>query len=170
MQLIFCSIRFLSIRRCLVCHDMLLFHQQHLAISLNNQASISSSGEFTLVKRCHYCSYRCRNLLQAEVLLGYKLWFSLVPCGTKNIFGKLTTIFEFLGCFCTYSNPSSLEYIRDSLEKTLLSNLEQEDRLPFQGLPLVIVFAAEPNLPNEELLSLREEGRNLADRYVNVNK
>ena len=71
-----------------------------------------------------------------------------------------------LGCFCTYSNPSSLEYIRDSLEKTLLSNLEQEDRLPFQGLPLVIVFAAEPNLQDKELLSLREEGRNLAERYI----
>ena len=68
------------------------------------------------------------------------------------------------GCFCTYSNSSSYEYIRDSLEKTLLSNLEQEDRLPFQGLPLVIVFAAEPNLPDKDLLTLREEGQNLADR------
>ena len=57
----------------------------------------------------------------------------------------------FAGCFCTYSNPSSFEYIRDSLEKTLLSNLEQEDRLPFQGLPLVIVFAAEPGLSEKDL-------------------
>ena len=75
-------------------------------------------------------------------------------------------IFYDLGCFCTYSNPSSFEYIRDSLEKTLLSNLEQEDRLPFQGLPLVIVFAAEPNLPEKDRLNLREEGQNLADRYA----
>merc|ERR550539_1474372 len=67
------------------------------------------------------------------------------------------------GCFCTYSNSSSYEYIRDSLEKTLLSNLEQEDRLPFQGLPLVIVFAAELNLPEKDLLNLREEGQNLAE-------
>ena len=71
--------------------------------------------------------------------------------------------FIFSGCFCTYSNPSSFEYIRDSLEKTLLSNLEQEDRLPFQGLPLVIVFAAEPGLSEKDLQTLREEGSSLAE-------
>jgi hypothetical protein len=73
-------------------------------------------------------------------------------------------LFCFPGCFCTYSNASSFEYIRDSLEKTLLSNLEQEDRLPFQGLPLVIVFAADHDLEEKDLLSLKDEGQNLADR------
>ena len=63
-----------------------------------------------------------------------------------------------------FSDGFSLEYIRDSLEKTLLSNLEQDDRLPFQGLPLVIVLAASssPNIPEKELLRLKEEGANLA--------
>jgi hypothetical protein len=46
----------------------------------------------------------------------------------------------------------------------LLSNLEQEDRLPFQGLPLVIVFAADHDLEEKDLLSLKDEGQNLADR------
>ena len=82
----------------------------------------------------------------------------------KKLIYKKLNIILISGCFCTYSNSSSYEYIRDSLEKTLLSNLEQEDRLPFQGLPLVIVFAAEPNLPDKDLLTLREEGQNLADR------
>ena len=36
------------------------------------------------------------------------------------------------GCFCVYSDSSSFEYIRSSLEKTLLSNLEQDVCLPFQ--------------------------------------
>ena len=40
--------------------------------------------------------------------------------------------------------------------------MEQDDRLPFQGLPLVIVFAASPHLPEKELLRLKEEGSNLA--------
>ena len=77
----------------------------------------------------------------------------------------VTNIFFFLafsGCFCVFSDGFSLEYIRDSLEKTLLSNLEQDDRLPFQGLPLVIVLAASSNLPEKELLRLKEEGANLA--------
>lgn len=67
------------------------------------------------------------------------------------------------GCFCVFSNAESFEYIRDSLEKTLLSNLEQEDRLPFQGLPIVIVMAAEPALSEAEFDHLKGEGLNLAD-------
>lgn len=67
------------------------------------------------------------------------------------------------GCFCVFSNAESFEYIRDSLEKTLLSNLEQEDRLPFQGLPIVIVMAAEPSLAQSEFHQLRADGISLAE-------
>ena len=81
-----------------------------------------------------------------------------ILCIVSNIFFFLA----FSGCFCVFSDGFSLEYIRDSLEKTLLSNLEQDDRLPFQGLPLVIVLAASSNLPEKELLRLKEEGANLA--------
>lgn len=65
------------------------------------------------------------------------------------------------GCFCVFSDPESFEYIRDSLEKTLLSNLEQEDRLPFQGLPIVLVMAA--TIQPEQWGLLRNEGLNLAE-------
>lgn len=74
-------------------------------------------------------------------------------------------MFEFTGSFCIYSNEDSFEYIRSSLEKTLLSNLEQEDRLPFQGLPIVIMFMPESSIDEMETIRLREEGQNLADRY-----
>ncbi|XP_076668490.1 rho GTPase-activating protein 190 isoform X2 [Andrena cerasifolii] len=67
------------------------------------------------------------------------------------------------GSFCIYSNEDSFEYIRSSLEKTLLSNLEQEDRLPFQGLPIVIMFVPESTIDEMEAIRLREEGQNLAD-------
>ena len=40
--------------------------------------------------------------------------------------------------------------------------MEQDDRLPFQGLPLVIVFAPSPTLLEKELLRLKEEGANLS--------
>ncbi|KAH9362456.1 hypothetical protein HPB48_015630 [Haemaphysalis longicornis] len=58
------------------------------------------------------------------------------------------------GCLCVYASQLGLEYIRESLEKTLLANLEQ-DRLPFHGLPLVMVFAGQGDF-------LREEGINRA--------
>lgn len=74
-----------------------------------------------------------------------------------------------LGSFCIYSNEDSFEYIRSSLEKTLLSNLEQEDRLPFQGLPIVIMFVPEAGIDEIEAIKLREEGQNLADRYIQCN-
>lgn len=73
--------------------------------------------------------------------------------------------FFVLGSFCIYANEDSFEYIRSSLEKTLLSNLEQEDRLPFQGLPIVIMFVPESNIDEMEAIRLREEGQNLADRF-----
>lgn len=69
----------------------------------------------------------------------------------------------FTGCFCVFSDDPSFEYLRTSLEVTLLSNLEQEDRLPFQGLPLVIVFAPDPTLAKKDLDSLRTEGQALAE-------
>ncbi|KAH9376421.1 hypothetical protein HPB48_003510 [Haemaphysalis longicornis] len=54
------------------------------------------------------------------------------------------------GCLCVYASQPGLEYIRESLEKTLLANLEQEDRLPFHGLPLVMVFAGQGDFLREE--------------------
>lgn len=66
------------------------------------------------------------------------------------------------GCICIYSNHQSLEYVRDSLEKTFLSNLEQEDRLPSHGLPMVLLFAADPDLSIDDVNILREEGQERA--------
>jgi len=74
-----------------------------------------------------------------------------------------TADFSPQGCFCVYSDVASFEYIRSSLEKTLLSNLEKDDGLPFQGLPLVILFQPETKLSEKDSLRLREEGQNLAD-------
>jgi len=74
-----------------------------------------------------------------------------------------TANFQPQGCFCVYSDSSSFEYIRSSLEKTLLSNLEQEVCLPFQGLPLVILFQPAASLSEKDSMRLQEEGQNLAD-------
>ena len=79
---------------------------------------------------------------------------------------KYNVLFNALiaGCFCIYNSLSSLEYLRESLEKTLMSDLEREDRLPFQGLPIAIVLAHDPGLSEKGLLALREDGQSLADR------
>lgn len=67
------------------------------------------------------------------------------------------------GCLCIYSNHQTLEYVTDSVEKTLLSNLEaEEDRLPFLGLPLSILYAAEIDASDKDRAILCEEGENRA--------
>ena len=72
---------------------------------------------------------------------------------------------SFLGCFCAYSDQSSMDYVKESLEKTLLTNLEQGDRLPFQGLPIVVLYGCHSGTAEKDLLKLQEEGQNLAQRY-----
>ena len=66
----------------------------------------------------------------------------------------LSEICVVLGCLCIYSDSGSLEYIRSSLETTLLLNLEKEDRL----LPLIILFQPANNIGDKELLFLQTEG------------
>lgn len=94
----------------------------------------------------------------------YSLEYRIID-GDVNVPQNSFQSADFLphGCFCIYSNSESFEYIRESLEKTLLSNLKQEDRLPFQGLPIVILFVAEVGIDEKEIIRLREEGQSLSD-------
>jgi hypothetical protein len=80
-------------------------------------------------------------------------------CSKKNLYLSLSFCqvaygVVCAGCFCIYSDSASLEYIRCSLETTLVANLEKEDRL----LPLVILFQPPPNTGDKELLFLQSEG------------
>ncbi|CAG9109093.1 unnamed protein product [Plutella xylostella] len=67
------------------------------------------------------------------------------------------------GYFCVYQDQDSFEFIRACAEKTLLSSLEQEDKLPFQGLPLVVMFIQDEGMDKKEMMRLQEEGQNLAE-------
>ena len=73
--------------------------------------------------------------------------------------------FCYAGCFCVYNSLRGLEYIQESLEKTLLSDV-CEDRLPFQGLPVGVVLAHDPSHTEKDLMILRDGGQSLADRYL----
>ena len=41
--------------------------------------------------------------------------------------------------------------------------MEQEDKLPFQGLPIVLMFIQDSFIEEKDVLKLREEGQSLAD-------
>ncbi|CAH0764837.1 unnamed protein product [Diatraea saccharalis] len=84
---------------------------------------------------------------------------------TDDFTTETTSIDDFApnGYFCVFQDQESFEYIRGCAEKTLLSSLEQEDKLPFQGLPLVVMFVQDEGMDKKELARLQEEGQNLAD-------
>ncbi|XP_049881633.1 rho GTPase-activating protein 190 isoform X2 [Pectinophora gossypiella] len=84
---------------------------------------------------------------------------------TDDFTAETTAIDDFApnGYFCVYQDQESFEYIRGCAEKTLLSSLEQEDKLPFQGLPLVVMFVQDEGMDKKEITRLQEDGQNLAD-------
>lgn len=67
------------------------------------------------------------------------------------------------GVVCAYSNEASLEYVRESLEKSLLTQLEREESSPTP--PITVLFAPDPDLDHNASQHLHDEGANLADRY-----
>jgi len=73
---------------------------------------------------------------------------------------------EITGCFCVYNSKSSLCYVQQSLENSLLSDVRRENWLDFPGLPVVVVLGHNPDADERTLASLREGGQLLADRSV----
>ena len=90
----------------------------------------------------------------------YVVFYKLQICSSMFI---PIFCFYYAGCFCVYNSLRGLEYIQESLEKTLLSDV-CEDRLPFQGLPVGVVLAHDPSHTEKDLMILRDGGQSLADR------
>ncbi|XP_064292794.1 rho GTPase-activating protein 190 isoform X2 [Plodia interpunctella] len=84
---------------------------------------------------------------------------------TDDFAAANTSVDDFAanGYFCVYQDQESFEFIRGCTEKTLLTSLEQEDKQPFQGLPLVVMFIQDEGMDKKEITRLQEEGQNLAD-------
>lgn len=69
--------------------------------------------------------------------------------------------FQTSGLICVYSNQHTVEYLKDHLERSLLFNLEMEDK--FECIPLVLVYQPENQKDDNEIEILRGEGQHLAD-------
>ncbi|XP_041984268.1 rho GTPase-activating protein 190 isoform X2 [Aricia agestis] len=100
---------------------------------------------------------------ERRVMVGGTAWRVEQRLRTDDFAADPPRDFAPNGYFCVYQDQESFEYIRGCAEKTLLSSLEQEDKLPFQGLPLVVMFVQDEGMDKKELSRLQEEGQNLAD-------
>ena len=65
-----------------------------------------------------------------------------------------------------YNSKSVLSHIQQSLETSLLSDLQREIRRDFHHLPIVVVLGHNPDVDERTLAMLREEGQLLADRFT----
>lgn len=139
-------------------------NNQWLANSDNNQLNILILGAGLLAEELSAkIRAQCEDDEYEIDCQPYSLDYRII-CGDVSLPHNSFRTADFVphGSFCVYSDAESFEYVRDSLEKTLLSNLEQEDKLPFQGLPLVLVYVQETLAEDKEVARLREDGHSLA--------
>lgn len=125
--------------------NLVLLGNQGLADDLQNVIrSVCEDDEFELDNQIFSLDYRS---IDGDVSL------------PQNSFK--TPEFTPHGVVCAYSNEASLEYVRESLEKSLLTQLEREESAPTP--PITVLFAPDPDLDHNASQHLHDEGANLAD-------
>ncbi|KAH9518727.1 hypothetical protein Btru_006096 [Bulinus truncatus] len=75
-----------------------------------------------------------------------------------------TANFRPHGCLCVYNSDDTLNYIRDSLERSLTNDVLREGEATLSGMPIAIIQASNSSQADKENEILREKGRNLALR------
>ncbi|XP_037027323.1 rho GTPase-activating protein 190 isoform X6 [Bradysia coprophila] len=122
--------------------NLLILGSEHLASDIINEICLNcgDDGEYIYDGQAYY--------LQTQIINGDMESF-------KNI------DFQSSGLVCIYSNQMSSEYLKDSIERSLLCNLELEDK--FESLPLVLVYQPEDQKDDGEMELLRAEGQQLAE-------
>ncbi|XP_033752621.1 rho GTPase-activating protein 5-like [Pecten maximus] len=73
-----------------------------------------------------------------------------------------TANFKPHGCLCVYNSRDSLEYVRSSLETTLLEDLQREENQTLHGVPIIILHAFNPDCTEKEHIILSHKGQELA--------
>ncbi|XP_013102689.1 rho GTPase-activating protein 190 isoform X2 [Stomoxys calcitrans] len=121
--------------------NLLIVGSEHLASDLLNDIRMctGSKGEYIYENQTYYLNYRIAN-------------------GDMEAF-KAIDVYSS-GLICVYSNLQSFETLKDNLERTLLCNLELEDK--FENLPIVLVYQPQ-DLKENEVEYLRNEGLRLAE-------
>lgn len=120
--------------------NLLILGSEHLASDVVNEICLNcgDDGEYIYDGQPYYLNQRIVN-------------------GDLDSFKQLDLAGS--GLVCVYSNQQSSEFLRDSLERSLL--LELEDR--FESLPLVLVYQPEDQKDDQENELQRTEGQHLAD-------
>lgn len=122
--------------------NLLILGSEHLASDIINEICLNcgDNGEYIYDGQAYYLNSRIIN-------------------GDMESFKNID--FQSSGLICLYSNQASSDYLKDSIERSLLCNLELEDKIA--SLPLVLVYQPENQKDENEIELLRSEGQNLSD-------
>ena len=74
---------------------------------------------------------------------------------------------SFSGCVCIFSNTTNLQYVTRALEGHVIHSVGRTatmGRLPFRGLPITLIQAVDPNMPEADQQDIAQEGEELAKR------
>lgn len=120
--------------------NLLIMGAEHLASDLGNEVCLNcGEGEYIYDGQTYYLTHR-------------------IVDGEMETFKRID--FQTSGLVGVYSSLASFEYLKESLEKSLLCNLEDS----LESLPLVLVYQPEDSTSDEgEIEMLRREGQQLAD-------
>ncbi|XP_037941714.1 rho GTPase-activating protein 190 [Teleopsis dalmanni] len=121
--------------------NLLIVGSEHLASDLLNDIRMCTGlkGEYVFENQTYFLNYRIAN-------------------GDMEAFKAIDVTSS--GLICVYSNQQSFETLKDNLERTLLCNLELEDK--FENLPIVLVYQPQ-DLKENEMEYLRNEGVRLSE-------
>ncbi|XP_067656083.1 rho GTPase-activating protein 190-like isoform X7 [Haliotis asinina] len=82
-----------------------------------------------------------------------------------------TANFKPHGCVCVYNSLHTLTYVRESLERSLFTDLEQ-DVQALNGMPIAVIQAYNSSQSDKEREILHDDGQNLAKRlhgeFINI--
>lgn len=123
--------------------NLLVMGSDHLAGDLVNEICLNcgDEGEYIYDGQTYF--------LQHRIIDGEMENFKMIDFQTSGLVG-------------VYSNQVSFEYLKENLEKSLLCNLELEDK--FESLPLVLVYQPEDTSSEKaDFEMLRNEGQQLAE-------
>ncbi|GFN96257.1 rho GTPase-activating protein [Plakobranchus ocellatus] len=128
--------------------NLVLLGKDGLAISLNRE----------IRNLCTDDEYRLENVT-------YSLDYRPIDGDVSREQNALATAnFKPHGCLCVYNSEDTLNYVQNSLERSLKDDVVKEGEATLSGMPIAIIQASNSSQSEKESERLRERGRNLAAR------
>ncbi|KAK0060412.1 rho GTPase-activating protein 190-like isoform X4, partial [Biomphalaria pfeifferi] len=128
--------------------NLVLLGKDGLAISLNKEIrNLCTDDEYVVEKATYSLDYRP---IDGDV--------------SREQNALATANFRPHGCLCVYNSEDTLNYIRDSLERSLTNDIVRDGEATLNGMPIAIIQASNSSQSEKENEILREKGRMLASR------